>query len=480
MKANQVVDAGQVPEPFGATANLTAASPLMAISPLDGRYVSQTRELRLHFSEFALIKCRFKVEVEWLIYVLDKIKLRSAPHITPDQITMLRQWVDEFGEEDAIAVKKCEIQTRHDVKAVEYHLRNRLAVNGCSNFVPYAHFCCTSEDINNISHALMLRGGLRDVWRPAAASMLTELARLARSCADLPMLSRTHGQPASPTTLGKELAIFVHRFRRQLDQLDAQPFLAKFSGAVGNYNAHTAAYAEIDWVGVTKDFLAGFELQANPATTQIESHDYMAELFHGLGRTNTILIDMTRDIWMYISFGYFRQHLYKGEVGSSTMPHKINPIDFENAEANAGISNAILEHLAAKLPISRLQRDLSDSSAIRTVGMGIGHALLALKGCLAGLLKVDVDANRVLADLNRNWAVLGEAIQTILRKHGAEDAYERIKEATQDREMTPSIIRGFVERSDIPEPDRSFLLSLTPASFIGLAPEIARSVLGEC
>jgi adenylosuccinate lyase len=468
-----------VPAPFGVSVDVEGIHPLMAISPLDGRYAGQAAELAGYFSEFALMRYRLRVEVEWLIFALTRLNLDSAPGLSAEQASTLRSWVEAFDIEEANEVKRVEMVTRHDVKAVEYYLRRKLADAGMGQLSPFVHLCCTSEDINNVSHALMLREGLGQVWIPALDKCLEALKALARPHVGLAMLAHTHGQPASPTTLGKELAVFVRRFERQQELLHKQSFLGKFSGAVGNYNAHVSAYPEIDWRKAAREFLAGFGLEVNPVTTQIEPHDYMAEVFQLIVRINSILIDLNRDVWSYISLGYLKQRLYAGEVGSSTMPHKVNPIDFENSEANAGVSSAILDHLASKLLVSRLQRDLSDSSAIRTVGTGIGHSLLALKACLAGLNKVDVDVEAVRRDLDRNWAVLGEAIQTVLRKQGIEDAYEQIKAATQNQVLDADTLRAAIDRIGVREPDRSYLLSLTPDRFIGLAREIGKAALED-
>jgi len=467
-----------VPAPFGVTADLMPVSPLMAISPLDGRYGGQVADLRQYFSEFALIRFRVRVEIEWLIFVLRRLDLPGAPAIGDSEERTLRGLLESFDVDEAERVKRHERVTRHDVKAVEYYLREKLTQAGLGHFGPFVHLCCTSEDINNVSHALMLRDGLAQVWLPAFDSMQQSLRRIADAGIDAPMLSRTHGQAASPTTLGKEMAVFHARLTRQREVFLRHTYRAKFGGAVGNYNAHVSAYPDVDWRAATKSFIESFGLEENPTTTQIEPHDYMAELFHNIIRVNSILIDLNRDVWSYISFGYLKQRLYAGEVGSSTMPHKINPIDFENSEANAGIATALLDHLSLKLPISRMQRDLSDSAALRTMGVGIGHAVLALKACIAGLDKVDMDAGRMLADLDGNWAVLAEAIQTVLRKYGVEDAYEQIKLATQNRDMDAAAIRQIVEAAAIDDADRQRLLSLTPAGFVGLAREIASDALG--
>jgi len=466
-----------VPAPFGAGPDIGPINALMALSPLDGRYAAQVADLRRYFSEFALMRYRFRVEIEWLIYVLRELDLPGAPTLDDAGLCMLRGWSDEFEQRDAEAIKAHEQITRHDVKAVEYYIRELLQRAELPGLTPFVHLCCTSEDINNISHALMLRDGMRDVWVPALEKCVGMLSSLAISGASVPMVSRTHGQPASPTTIGKELAVFVARLRRQQEILSRQTYLAKFSGAVGNYNAHVAAYPDIDWPDAAHAFIGSFGLHPNPLTTQIEPHDYLAEIFQLIVRVNTIIIDLDRDVWSYISFGYLRQQVYAGEVGSSTMPHKVNPIDFENSEANAGVSNALLDHLALKLPVSRMQRDLSDSSAIRSIGTGIGHSLLSLKACIAGLDKIDIDAGQMRRDLEQNWAVMAEAIQTVLRKHGIESAYEQLKRATQNRQFDATAMRAIVLEAGIPEPDRSALLAMTPAEFIGLAPMLAMSML---
>jgi adenylosuccinate lyase len=464
---------------MSTTAASESHDALMAISPLDGRYRTQAAELRDYYSEFALIRYRYLVEVEWLVFVLSRLKLAGAPPIDEARIETLRGWASAFGPADAAGVKAIERTTRHDVKAVEYVLRDKLAAAGLNKFIPFVHLCCTSEDINNLSHALMLRDGLNKVWLPALEECIAAIGRLASAGVATPMLSRTHGQAASPTTIGKEMAVFVARLDRQLEQFRRQPFLAKFNGAVGNFNAHAAAYPEVDWPAASREFISGFGLELSPLTTQIEPHDYMAETFQLITRVNSIILDFDRDVWSYVSLGYLKQKLYAGEVGSSTMPHKINPIDFENSEANAGIAIALLGHLATKLPVSRMQRDLSDSSTMRSLGVGIGHSLLALRSCMAGLKKVDINAAALAADLDANWAVLAEAIQTVLRKHGVEDAYERLKALTQDRAMDAEVIRAFIAGCDIPEPDKGRLMALTPAGFVGLASALATEALAK-
>jgi adenylosuccinate lyase len=463
---------------------LDAAAPrggpeLGALCPLDGRYSQIAALLRPYFSEFALIRYRLKVEVEWLIAIANEPAFAEAAPMSADQAERLRRWVENLGEAEAARVKNLEATTRHDVKAVEYHLRSRLADLGLSGLEPFVHFCCTSEDINNVSYALMLRDGIAQAWRPEAEGLIGQLLRIVDEGAAIAMMARTHGQPASPTTLGKEIGVFAHRLARQLEQIGRVEYLAKFSGAVGNYNAHVAAYPGIDWVAFTRRFLEGFGLTQNPVTTQIESHDYVAELFHALVRFNTILINLDRDMWTYVSLKYFRQKVYEGEVGSSTMPHKVNPIDFENSEANAGVSNGVLDHLAGKLMISRLQRDLSDSSALRNAGMGIGYSVLALRAARAGLRTVDVARAAIAADLADEWSVLAEAIQTVLRKYEAEDAYEQLKDLTQNRKVTGEDVSRFIDGLPIPEAERKALKAMAPEDYVGIAPAIARSVTGR-
>ena len=467
----------KAPDPFGASLSQDLLHPLQAISPLDGRYMQHMASLREHFSEFALIRFRFQVEVEWLVFALGTLRLSGAPELSDALVGQMRAWIEDFTLEDAKSVKKIELQTRHDVKAVEYFLGNRLREVGAAHLVPWIHICCTSEDINNIAHAMMLRASIEEVWLPALQKSLMLLRCRAEECIEMPMLSRTHGQPASPTTLGKELAVFHYRLERQIEHVRNHTYLTKFSGAVGNYNVHYVAYPEVDWPIAARSFVEHLGFELNPITTQIEPHDYMAEIFQNVVRTNTIFIDLLHDIWMYISLGYFRQRLYEGEVGSSTMPHKINPIDFENAEANFGISSAILNHLALKLPVSRLQRDLSDSAAIRTVGTGLGHSVLGLLACGAGLEKVAVNSSALAADLDDNYAVVAEAIQTVLRKHGVDQAYETLKEATQSRTIDRGTLREIVAGLPVPSEEREKLEALLPETFVGIASKIARRVL---
>jgi len=458
-----------------ASVDLTP-DPLTAVSPLDGRYAGQAHGLRPYFSEYALIRYRLKVEVEWLVALSDEPAIAECQRLSDVEAAALRSWVETLSVEAARSVKQREAVTRHDVKAVEYELRAQVEALGRADLAPFVHFACTSEDINNVSHALMLRDGLEHVWRPAAEELIGQIREMAGRLADQPMLAHTHGQPASPTTLGKELAIFVHRLERQLRQVRGAEYLAKFSGAVGNYNAHLSAYPDFDWPAFSKRFLEGFGLTQNVLTTQIESHDYMAEIFHALARFNTLLISYDQDMWSYVSRGYFSQKLLPGEVGSSTMPHKVNPIDFENSEANAGLANAVLGHLAAKLPISRMQRDLSDSSALRNVGVGVGYSLLAVRSALAGTRKVEANPRRLEEDLDGEWAVLGEAVQTVLRKAGHHDAYERLKAATQNREFSQASFTAMLDELDLPDADRARLRAMAPKDYVGVAAELARAI----
>ena len=441
-------------------------SPLTAVSPLDGRYADKTAPLRDVFSEFGLIRRRVQVEIAWLLALCDEPALPEA-HATADGRAALRAIADGFALADAERVKAIEATTRHDVKAVEYLIRERLP-QSCAHLAEFVHFACTSEDSNNMAHALQLRDGLA-ILRPAQEALTDALAALADETRALPMLAHTHGQPASPTTLGKELAVFVHRLRREAAQIDAIRLPAKMNGAVGNYNAHLAAAPEVDWPALARRVIEGFGLTQNPLTTQIESHDGMAELFDALQRWNTVLLDLDRDIWLYVSMRYLRQKAVPGEVGSSTMPHKINPIDFENSEGNIGLANAILGHLARKLPVSRMQRDLTDSTAIRNVGAGFAYSLIAVQSTRRGLGRMTPDPDALAADLDRNWEVLAEPIQTVMRRHGVPNAYEKLKALTRGHAIDQAAIHAFIQSLDIPAADKARLLALTPATYIGLA-----------
>ena len=454
--------------------NLTALS---AVSPIDGRYGSKTAPLREVFSEFGLIKRRVLVEIRWLQQLAAHPGVEEVPTLSAEAHRLLEAIIDEFSEVDARRIKDIESTTNHDVKAVEYFLKERLADNGeLAAVAEFVHFACTSEDINNLSHALMLRDGVNGVLLPVMVQIVESLAALAVETAAVPMLSRTHGQTASPTTMGKELANVVARLRRQLNLMERIDYLGKINGAVGNYNAHLAAYPEVDWQANAEAFVTSLGLSWNPYTTQIEPHDYMAELFDALARFNTILIDFDRDIWAYISLGYFRQKTVAGEVGSSTMPHKVNPIDFENSEGNLGLANALLDHMAAKLPVSRWQRDLTDSTVLRNMGVGVGYSLIAYQASLKGIGKLELNAERLAEDLDNSWEVLAEPIQTVMRRYGIEKPYEKLKELTRGRAMNEAVMREFVATLDLPDAAREALLALTPAGYVGNAAAQARDI----
>jgi adenylosuccinate lyase len=452
-------------------------SPLTAITPIDGRYGSKTRPLADIFSEYGLIRRRVAVEVAWLLALSREPAIREVPALSPAAAARLNAISTDFGVTDGDAVKAIEATTNHDVKAVEYFIKSRLRddpeLRPCAEFV---HFACTSEDINNLSHALILRDGLRDVLTPRMDELLARLEDLAVSLADQPILSRTHGQTASPTTLGKELANVVARLRRQRERIVAVRLLGKMNGAVGNYNAHRVAYPDVDWPAFSAAFISDLGLTQNPYTTQIEPHDYMAELFDALCGANVVMLDFARDTWGYISLGYFRQRTVADEVGSSTMPHKVNPIDFENAEGNLGLANAVFRHLSDKLPVSRWQRDLSDSTVLRNMGVGFAYTLIALDSLLKGLGKLDADPARMDEDLDASWEVLAEPIQTVMRRYGIEAPYEKLKALTRGQKITATRLREFVETLEIPEAAREALLELTPAGYTGNAGEQARRI----
>jgi adenylosuccinate lyase len=452
-------------------------SSLTAISPVDGRYGSKTEELRPIFSEYGLIRHRVLVEIRWLQALAAHPGIREVPPLGEHANNILNAIADNFSIEDAQRVKNIERTTNHDVKAVEYLLKEKIAGNqeleAVSEFI---HFACTSEDINNLSHALMLREARGQALLPQMDEVIAAIRQLAHAHADLPMLSRTHGQPATPTTLGKEMANVVYRLRRQRDQIAAVAILGKINGAVGNYNAHLAAYPELDWPSLAQQFVENLGLTWNPYTTQIEPHDYMAELFDATARFNTILIDFCRDVWSYISLGHFRQKTIAGEVGSSTMPHKVNPIDFENAEGNLGIANALFGHLASKLPISRWQRDLTDSTVIRNLGVGFAHTTIALQSILKGISKLEANRENLQADLDANWEVLAEPIQTVMRRYGIEKPYEKLKELTRGQRITQGELRAFVERLELPEEAKQALYLLTPATYTGNATDQAGNI----
>lgn len=454
-----------------------AASSLTALSPIDGRYAKKADALRPLLSEFGLIHHRVQVEVRWLQALADHPKIREVSPLSPSAQTRLRALVDDFDAESAERVREIEKTTNHDVKAVEYFIKERIAdepeLAAISEFI---HFACTSEDINNLAYALMTKAARDTCLLPLADELIGALKGLAIDQAETAMLSRTHGQAASPTSLGKEIANVVARLQRQRDQLAQVEILGKMNGAVGNYNAHLAAYPEIDWPSFSKDFVEDLGLTQNPFTTQIEPHDWMAELFDAIARFNNIVLDFDRDIWSYISIGYFRQRTIPGEVGSSTMPHKVNPIDFENSEGNLGIANAILAHLATKLPISRWQRDLTDSTVLRNIGVGLGHAVIAWQATLKGLGKLEESPAKLAADLSTNHAVLAEAIQTVMRRYGIPEPYEKLKALTRGREIDEQSLAEFVQGLELPQSVRDELLKLTPAGYLGNAAEQARKL----
>ena len=452
-------------------------SSLTAVSPVDGRYGGKTESLRPIFSEFGLIRYRVLVEVRWLQALAAHGGIGEVPALSAEATERLDAIAADFDESAARRVKEIERTTNHDVKAVEYFLKEQLVGHGeLESVQEFLHFACTSEDINNLSYALMLRDARGEVLLPSMDEVIDRIRGLAHRYADQPMLSRTHGQTASPTTLGREMAVFADRLKRQRQQLAAQPILGKMNGAVGNFNAHLAAYPELDWLTMGSDFVTDLGLQWNPYTTQIEPHDYMAEYFGCVARFNTILLDLCRDSWAYISLGYFRQKTIAGEVGSSTMPHKVNPIDFENAEGNLGLANAIFGHLSEKLPVSRWQRDLSDSTVLRNLGVGVGHSVIAYQSALKGMSKVEASPETMAADLDSSWEVLAEAVQTVMRRYGVEQPYEKLKELTRGRGIDQQALADFIDGLEIPDAERERLKTLTPSSYLGDAPERAKAI----
>lgn len=452
-------------------------TPLTALSPLDGRYASKTGELRPVFSEYGLIKARVTVEVRWLQMLAENASITEVPAFSTQANALLDSIISNFSEADAMRVKEIERTTNHDVKAVEYLLKEKVAAHTeLAAIAEFFHFACTSEDINNLSYALMLKEAREHVLLPAMAAVIDDIRKGAHAYAAQPMLARTHGQPASPTTMGKEWANVAYRLQRSRNQVAAVEILGKINGAVGNYNAHLAAYPALDWAAIAKGFVESLGLCWNPYTIQIEPHDYIAELNQAVARFNTILIDFCRDIWGYISQGYFKQRVIAGEVGSSTMPHKVNPIDFENAEGNLGLANAVLQHLAEKLPISRWQRDLTDSTVLRNLGVGFGYTVLAFSSAQRGISKLEINAAALDADLDATWEVLGEAVQTVMRRYGLENPYEQMKALTRGKGITPEGLRAFVTGLAIPDDAKQLLLEMTPASYIGNAVEQARAI----
>jgi adenylosuccinate lyase len=452
-------------------------SALTAISPVDGRYGNKVSVFRNIFSEYGLIRNRVTVEIRWLQKLAGHPQITEVPDFSAEASTFLNEIVSGFSLADAERIKAIESTTNHDVKAVEYFIKEKIEqIPELHAVTEFVHFACTSEDINNLSHALMLREGLDNGLLPAMNRIADQLAGLSHEHAAQPMLSRTHGQTASPSTVGKEFANVVHRLRRQIKQIGAIELMGKINGAVGNYNAHLSAYPSVDWAAFAREFIHSLGLDWNPYTTQIEPHDYIAELYDAVARFNTILIDLDRDIWGYISLGYFKQKTVAGEVGSSTMPHKVNPIDFENSEGNLGIANALLSHLSAKLPISRWQRDLTDSTVLRNLGVGFAHSLIAYEATIKGLSKLELNAAKLNDDLNHAWEVLAEPIQTVMRRYHIEKPYEKLKDLTRGKAMTPELIKAFVESLDIPDSAKQELMELTPGTYTGNAADQARSI----
>ena len=450
---------------------------LLAISPLDGRYKSKCEDLAPYFSEFALMRYRVFVEIKWLQKLSEHDQIDDLQVISERGLVYLDDLIENFSIADAQRIKAIEATTNHDVKAVEYFIKEKFEDNAeLSDQLEFVHFACTSEDINNLAYALMLRDGRDKAMLDQMREIETQLAQLAKDFADQPMLCRTHGQSASPSTVGKEFANVVHRLRRQIVQVESNEILGKFNGAVGNYNAHLTAYPDIDWQANAKEFVEGLGLSWNPYTTQIEPHDYVAELFAAVCRFNTVLIDFDRDIWAYISLGYFKQRTVAGEVGSSTMPHKVNPIDFENSEGNLGLANAIMSHLCEKLPISRWQRDLTDSTVLRNIGTGLAHSLIAYRATMKGVGKLELNAKTIDDDIDSCWEILAEPIQTVMRRYRIEKPYEKLKELTRGKQINQQSVQDFVQALTIPEAAKQELLQLTPRKYLGNAAEQARAI----
>jgi len=452
-------------------------TPLSAISPVDGRYHSKTSALQPYFSEFGLIRYRVIVEVRWLQQLAANPGITEVPSLSASANAFLEDLIQKFDESEAAIVKEKEAVTNHDVKAVEYYLKEKLVRHDeLAGVMEFVHFACTSEDINNLSYALMLKESMENVIAPMLSEVTEAIRSKAHDYAAAPLLSRTHGQTASPSTMGKEFANTVARLERQLEQVKEAKFLGKINGAVGNYNAHLSAYPDVDWEANASTFVTGLGLTWNPYTTQIEPHDFIAEYFDAMCRFNTILIDFDRDVWGYISLGYFKQKTIAGEVGSSTMPHKVNPIDFENSEGNLGVANALMQHLAQKLPISRWQRDLTDSTVLRTIGVGLAHSLIAYQASLKGIGKLLIDEARLLADLDNSWEVLAEPIQTVMRRYGIEEPYEKLKALTRGQAITPETLAAFVDGLDMPADAKAALKALRPETYIGNAIDRAKKI----
>jgi adenylosuccinate lyase len=449
--------------------------PLYDISPLDGRYGSKIDELREYFSEAALIKYRIIVEVEWFIYLCNQLKLQGTKVWKPAELKLIRSIYEALDVVGANRVKAIEKETNHDVKAVEYYIKENLRGASFEPYLEFVHFGCTSEDINNLAYAMMLKGSLERLTVPVLTGLCQLIYQMARKYRDVSMMSRTHGQPATPTTMGKELINFLVRIERQIKGLKSIKLLGKMNGAVGNYNAHLVAYPNIDWPGVSNKFVQQLGLEPSLYTTQIEPHDFMAEIFDAIKRINTVIMNMDRDIWTYVSLGYFKQSLVPGEVGSSTMPHKVNPIDFENSEGNLGLANALLGHFSSKLPVSRMQRDLTDSTVVRNIGSAMGYSILAYKNCIQGLHKLELNKAALDADLYNNWELLAEPIQTVMRKYKVKDAYEKLKNFTRGKFVNKASIEKFINGLKIPAADKKRLKALTPAKYIGLAVKLTEA-----
>ena len=439
------------------------------VSPLDGRYASKTRALSDYFSEYALVKYRVFVELQFLKALAAEPEVDGINSFTNDELTAIDTLMSNFSEEDALRVKEIEKTTNHDVKAVEYFIKENLEGKIPAQAIEFIHFSCTSEDINNLSYSLMTKDGIEKVMLPFMEKVEADVREKANAWKEVSMLSRTHGQTASPTTVGKEFWIFAERLNRQMQFIEGQQYLGKLNGATGNFNAHNAAYPNVDWKSFSNNFVISLGLTPNFATAQIEPHDFHAEIFQAFVRFNTILVDMSRDIWGYVSLGYFKQKLKEGEIGSSAMPHKVNPIDFENAEGNLGLGNAVLSHLAEKLPVSRWQRDLTDSTVMRNIGVGFGYTLIALESLMKGLGKLELNEARTAEDLDNSWEILAEAIQTVMRKNHIDKPYEKLKALTRGKEITQEIVRDFIETLDIEEDDKKRLQDMTPATYTGIA-----------
>lgn len=445
---------------------------ITSLSPLDGRYENKVSELKPYFSEYGLIKYRLIVEISFFMALAAEEGIKELPPFSDKELGILSDIIKNFDEKEAEEVKNIEKTTNHDVKAVEYYIKRKLEKTGLKKYLEFIHFACTSEDINNLAYAMMMKGGIEDILLPTMKELNKKITQLADSWQKIPMLSLTHGQPATPTTVGKEIKIFSKRLARQIDHLEKQEYFGKLNGATGGFNAHLVAYPKVEWMKLSKKFVQNLGLTHNPLTTQIEEHDYQAEIFNTVALFNTILLALDRDMWMYISRGIFKQKTVAGEVGSSTMPHKVNPIDFENSEGNLGLANAIFRHLSEKLPVSRMQRDLTDSTVQRNNGVALGYSLLAYQSTLKGLSKLELNTTKLESELDANWSLLAEPIQTVMRKHAVPNAYEKLKELTRGKEVNKKIVQEFIKTLEIPEEDKERLLGLTPETYIGMADKL--------